>query len=116
VFGQRMAGNPQVMGPDGGASVLQPSELLGIVVADRGAIGIPHRHLSGQRVESAQDLRFARAALGPLEQLGPGDEGHAQARILRQGIHPLSDGGRLVPDQVDQGAGIQQVNHSASRS
>lgn len=92
-----MAGNPQVVDAYGRAGALETSEMFGVMPTDGRASRVNYRHLSGQGVEASQYIGLARAALGTLEQFGPGDEGHGQAVIFGQRIDPLDDaGGRCL--------------------
>src|SRR5690606_28736151 len=70
----------------------------------------------GQRGELAKHLVLADGTLGAREQLGMGDEGHAQAVFGRQAVHMLGNLGRTVLDQMDQDVGVEHVVHSDSRS
>jgi hypothetical protein len=63
------------------------------------------------------DGRFsALATFCTLEQFSPGAEGHRLGIHFAQGIIPLGHLRRSLLDQVDGDVGVEQVNHSASRS
>lgn len=115
-LGECVTRDPQIVRPDGRAGVLQARELLRVVLADGRACRKQHRQLSDRGFPSAKDLRLRRAALGALQQLNQGHEGHAQPGIRRQRIDPLRIGGRLVLDQVDEDVGVQHVDQSTSHS
>ena len=116
VFSQRVAGNPQVVGADRRACGLQACRLLRVMATNCRAHRVMHRYQPSQPLQPTQHLRLAGAALRALEQLGPGNERHAQAIVVMQGIDALSKRRRLVLEQVNQDVGIEQVDQSASRS
>lgn len=77
-LGEGVAGDPEIVGADRIASILEAGELFGVVAADGRAGWVDDRHLPRQTLQPAQHLGLAATALGALEQFGPGHERHGQ--------------------------------------
>jgi len=114
--GKAVASDPEIVGPNRRAQALEDCGLLSVMAADGLPFGVEHGHLPGERIELRKGCLAALAALCALEQLRPGDERHRQGILVLEGINPFGHLGRTVFDQVDQDVGIEQVDHSDSRS
>jgi len=115
-FGERLTGDPEIVGADGSTRCLEMGELFGVTPADQGICWVEDGHLPRELVESTQDVGFARTTLGTLEQFGIGDERHADSILDRQGLDTRRDAGRAMLDQIDQDFRIEHVCHRLSRS
>ena len=114
--GEAVASDPEIVGPNRRAQVLQHCGLLSVMAADGLPFGVEHGHLTGERIKLPKGCLTALAALGALEQFRPGDERHRQGILVLESINPFGHLGRTVFDQVDEDVCIEQVDHSDSRS
>ena len=111
-----MGGDPKVVGTDRCGTAPQAGGLLGVVTADRRSFRLEHGHLTGQHFELLEGGFSALAAFRTLEQFSPRDEGHGQGVILCQGVDALGHLRRTPLDQINEDVGVEQVDHSDSRS
>lgn len=73
-LGQRMAGNPEVIGTNGYTRCLQRRKLLGLVLADGWVVRVKHDNLLTKPLQALNHALPPAAALGTHEQLGITDK------------------------------------------